>query len=85
MNKIDRTEWVDFLNTTPTAEQPTWGIIGIGITDKSTEYNASTTEEKWIIHKNATKTTDSYALTSGVEQISFKDWFRCRNNTFRNR
>lgn len=72
MNKIDRTEWVDFLNTTPTAEQPTWGIIGIGITDKSTEYNASTTEEKWIIHKNATKTTDSYALTSGVEQTAYK-------------
>ena len=72
MNKIDRTEWVDFLNTTPSAEAPTWAIIGVGITDKSTDYNANTTEEKWIIHKNATKTTESYALTSGVEQTAYK-------------
>ena len=73
MKKIDRTEWVDFLNTTPSAETPTWAIIGVGITDKSTDYNANTTEEKWIIHKNATKTTESYALTSGVEQTAYKD------------
>ena len=73
MKKIDRTEWVDFLNTTPSVETPTWAIIGVGITDKSTDYNANTTEEKWIIHKNATKPTESYALTSGVEQTAYKD------------
>lgn len=72
MTKIDRTQWAEFLNTTPTGEQPTWNIVGVGITDKSTDYNANVTEEKWIINKNATKTTENYALTSGVEQTAYK-------------
>lgn len=72
MRKIDRTEWADFLNTTPKAEKPTWAIIGVGISDMSTDYNAEVSEEKWIIHKNATKTVDSYALTSGAEQTAYK-------------
>lgn len=72
MQKIDRTEWVDFLNTKPTADNPVWSIIGVGITDKSTDYNAEVSEEKWIINKNATKTVDSYALQSGVEQTAYK-------------
>lgn len=72
MRKIDRTEWVDFLNTTPKEQTPTWAKIGVGISDKATEYNAEVSEEKWIIHKNATKTVDSYALTSGIEQTAYK-------------
>jgi len=72
MNKIDRTEWADFLNTKPSGEQPTWAIIGVGITDKSTDYNAEVSEEKLIINRNATKTVDGYALSSGVEQTAYK-------------
>ncbi len=72
IRKIDRTEWADFLNTTPKAEAPTWAIIGVGITDMSTEYNANVSEEKWIINKNATKTVDSYSLSSGAEQTAYK-------------
>lgn len=72
MRKIDRTEWVDFLNVSSTST-PDWAIIGVGITDKSTDYNANVTEEKWIIHKNANKTIDNYALQSGVEQTAYKD------------
>jgi len=71
IRKIDRTEWVDFLNVSNTST-PDWAIIGIGITDKSTDYNAEVSEEKWIIHKNANKTVDSYALQSGVEQTAYK-------------
>jgi len=72
MQKIDRTEWVDFLNTNPKESNPEWSIVGVGITDKSTDYNAEVSEEKWIINKNATKTVDSYALSSGVEQTAYK-------------
>lgn len=72
IKKIDRTEWVEFLNTTPKADAPTWAIVGIGVSDKSTEYNAEVSEEKWIIHKNKMKTVDSYGLTSGVEQTAYK-------------
>lgn len=72
LEKIDRTEWVEFLNTTPNADKETWEIIGVGITDKSTDYNAEKTEEKWIIHRNKNVTVDSYGLTSGVEQTAYK-------------
>lgn len=72
LEKIDRTEWAEFLNTTPNTTNETWAIIGVGVTDKSTDYNAEKTEEKWIIHKNKNVTVDSYGLTSGVEQTCYK-------------
>lgn len=72
IEKIDRTEWVEFLNTTPKTTNPTWSIVGVGVTDKSTDYNSETTEEKWIIEKNKRKTVDSYGLSSGVEQTAYK-------------
>ncbi len=72
LTKIDRTEWVEFLNTAPDKQEPNWAIIGVGITDKSTDYNTEKSEEKWIIHKNKNVTIDSYGLTSGVEQTCYK-------------
>ncbi len=71
--KIDRTEWADFLNTTPgTDNSPTWSIIGVGIADKSTEYNPEISEEKWVIYKNKIKELESYAPGSSVEQTAYK-------------
>ena len=72
LQKINRDEWVEFLNTTPSGDKPTWAIVGVGITDKSTDYNAEKTEEKWIIHRNKNVSVDSYGLTSGVEQTAYK-------------
>lgn len=72
LTKIDRTEWVEFLNTTPSAQTESWAIIGVGITDKSIDYNAEVSEEKWIIHKNVNKSVEGYALSSGVEQTAYK-------------
>lgn len=73
MKKINRDEWVEFLNTTPSEKTPSWAIIGVGITDKTTDYNTEKTEEKWIIHRNKNVTIDSYGLTSGVEQTAYKE------------
>ena len=72
LEKINRDEWVEFLNTKPSETDPVWAIIGVGITDKSTDYNTEKTEEKWIIHRNKNVTIDSYGLTSGVEQTAYK-------------
>lgn len=72
LEKINRDEWVEFLNTKPSETSPNWAIIGVGITDKSTDYNAEKTEEKWIIHRNKNVSVDSYGLTSGVEQTCYK-------------
>ena len=60
------------MNTQPNEDTPSWAIIGIGITEKSTDYNVEKTEEKWIINKNKNVTIDSYGLSSGVEQTAYK-------------
>lgn len=72
LEKINRDEWAEFLNTKPSEANPNWALIGVGITDKSTDYNVEKTEEKWIIHRNKNVTIDSYGLTSGVEQTCYK-------------
>lgn len=72
LTKINRDEWVDFLNVASASENPDWAIIGIGVTDKSTDYNAEKTEEKWIINRNKSVTVDSYGPSSGVEQTAYK-------------
>lgn len=72
MQKINRDEWVEFLNTKPGESTPSFALIGVGITDKATDYNTEKTEEKWIIHRNKNVSIDSYGLTSGVEQTCYK-------------
>ena len=72
LEKINRDEWVEFLNTAPEATTPDWVIIGVGITDKATDYNTEKTEEKWIIRRNKNVTIDGYGLSSGVEQTCYK-------------
>ena len=72
LEKINREDLVDFLNVKPSAVSPSWAIIGVGITDKATDYNTEKTEEKWIINKNKNVTIDGYGLNSGVEQTCYK-------------
>ena len=72
LRKINRDEWQDFLDINPSGETPSWKIIGVGITDKSTDYNAEKTEEKWIIERTKRTAIDSYGPSSGVEQTAYK-------------
>lgn len=72
LRKITRDEWQDFLDINPSGETPSWKIIGVGITDKSTDYNAEKTEEKWIIERTKRTAIDSYGPSSGVEQTAYK-------------
>lgn len=72
LRKINRDEWQDFLDINPSGETPSWKIIGVGVTDKSTDYNAEKTEEKWIIERTKRTVIDSYGPSSGVEQTAYK-------------
>lgn len=69
--KVERHEIATYLNTTPKETTATYGIVGVGITDYTENYNAQTTTEKWIIHKNATTTTDSYQIQGSVTQTCY--------------
>lgn len=72
LRKINRDEWQDFLDINPSGETPSWKIIGVGVTNKSTDYNAEKTEEKWIIERTKRTAIDSYGPSSGVEQTAYK-------------
>lgn len=71
IEKITRDQIATYLDTTPSSSA-TWKIIGIGVTSMGQEYNPQKTTEKWIIHKNATTTTDSYQISTAVSQSCYK-------------
>lgn len=71
-SKVTRDQIAHYLNVTPSAELESWKIIGVGVTDYSISYNPQTTTEKWIIHKNATTTLDSYQISGEVTQKCYK-------------
>lgn len=71
MDKITREQFVTYLNTTPSAEE-TWALLGIGITGYGVAYNPQVTTEKWIIHKAATSSLDSYQRQGDVSQKCYK-------------
>lgn len=52
-----------FLNVTPTESNPSWKIVGNGMTTGSYSYESSETSETYIVNDNATTTIDSYALS----------------------
>ena len=71
MDKITREQFVTYLNTTPSAEE-SWALLGIGITGYGISYNPQVTTEKWIIHKSATSSLDSYQKQGDVSQKCYK-------------
>jgi len=65
--KVTREQIASYLDTSPEST-PTWKIIGVGITDYGQSYNPQVETEKWIIHKNATSTLESYQIQGDVSQ-----------------
>lgn len=66
--KVTREQIASFLNVTPTSTNPSWKIIGVGITDYGQAYNPQVETEKWIIHKNATSSLESFQVQGDVSQ-----------------
>lgn len=71
IEKITREQFVTYLNTTP-GESEKWAKLGVGITEYGIAYNPQVTTEKWIIHKNATSSLDSYQKQGEVSQKCYK-------------
>lgn len=68
--KVSREQIATYLDTTPDSSR-TWKILGVGITDYGQDYNPQTTTEKWIIHKNATTTLDSFQIQASASQTCY--------------
>lgn len=72
LEKIDTTDVITFLNTTPGKTTKNWALFGVGVTENEESYNSNISEEHWIINKNANKDVDGYAISSGPEQTCYK-------------
>lgn len=73
MDKMKRSEFVTYLDTTPNAESMNFALLGVGITEYAISYNPQITTEKWIIEDNARNTHDSNQKQSSVSQSIYKD------------
>ena len=72
VERIKRSQFASFLNTTPTKESETWSRMGKGITSASVSYNPKVNDEQYIHEDSGTKETDSYAPTLAGEQTAYK-------------
>ena len=53
IEKVNRSQFLTYLDTTPNGNSRTWEILGVGITDYGISYNPQVDTEKWIIEDNA--------------------------------
>ena len=72
IEKINRSQFLTFLDTTPTAETPTWAVLGVGITEYGIAYNPQVETEKWIIEDNARTIHQSNQKQASVSQKIYK-------------
>ena len=72
MEKIKRSLFATFINTTPGDEAATWAKMGKGITAQSLSYNPNVTTEQYIDEDNATSSVDSYAPSLDGTQTCYK-------------
>lgn len=73
IEKINRSQFVTYLDTTPSSSSETWKILGIGITDYSVAYNPQVDTEKWIIEDNARSDHTSNQKQSSISQKMYKN------------
>lgn len=72
IEKVNRSQFLTYLDVTPSATNPSWKILGVGITDYGVSYNPQVDTEKWIIEDNARNDHTSNQKQGSVEQKIYK-------------
>ena len=72
IEKIKTSQYLRFIDTTPSSS-PTWKVVGIGVTELATEYNAQVDTEQWIIEDSARNDHTGNQKSSGVTQKCYKN------------
>lgn len=73
IEKVNRSQFLTFLDTTPNGGSHTWSVLGIGITEYGISYNPQVDTEKWIIEDNARNDHSSNQKQSSVSQKIYKN------------
>lgn len=71
IEKIKTSQYLRFIDTTPSSS-PTWKVVGIGVTELATEYNAQVDTEQWIIEDSARNDHTGNQKSSSVTQKCYK-------------
>lgn len=73
IEKLKTSQYLRFIDTTPTAQTPTWKVVGIGIEEMSTDFNPQVDTIKWIIEDSARNDHTSNQKQSSVTQKAYKN------------
>lgn len=75
MTKILESQFLRFIDTTPSATNPTWKVIGVGVEEGNAglEYNPNIERIKWIIHDSASTDHKSNDKQMSVPQKTYKN------------
>ena len=72
IEKIKRSQFLTFIDTTPSGNSRTWTILGIGVDEYSVSYNPQVDTEKWIVEDNARNDHTSNQKQGSVTQKCYK-------------
>ena len=72
IKKVDRSQWLTYLDTTPGEGTPNWAVLGVGITEFSIAYNRQVDTEKRIIEDNAWNDHTSNQKQGSASQKIYK-------------
>ena len=72
IEKINRSQFLTYLNTTPSAQTEKWDVLGVGITEYGIAFNPQVDTEKWIIEDNARNDHSSNQKQGSVTQRCYK-------------
>lgn len=73
IEKIKRSQFLTFLDTTPSGKLRIWAIVGVGVDEYATAYNPQVESEKWIIEDNARNDHTSNQKQGSVKQKCYKN------------
>ena len=71
ITKINRSQFLTYLNTGTSAD-PTWSVLGVGITEYGISYSPQVDTEKWIIEDSARNDHTSNQKQGSVTQRCYK-------------
>ena len=71
--KIKRSEFLTYIDVTPSTSSYTWKILGIGVDEYATSYNQQVDKEKWIVEDNARNDHTSNQKQGSVTQKCYKN------------
>lgn len=72
IEKVNRSQFLTYLDTTPSALTMNFEVLGVGVTSYAIDYNPQVDTEKWIIEDNARNDHTSNQKASSVEQKIYK-------------